>query len=594
MNLDVVWDWQKQKMGCDLKQNDVEDPTQPESPDTRALMSESMSNPGSIPVHNRNIFKQFAGDHTKAKIPANIALEKRIGLAHNIGQAEGRKARNAGFAAEVRSDSSKPNKHAPPTKKQELEARKKQASAAAAAAKEEAAIQNSLPIGRLEAADGGLNTSAKGSLAPYEGDVFGTRGDYIGGMLYRSRIQAAEQPARANRPASQKKAITAADADADELGSAASDSEQTTQSDTDNSDAEHAESVSDVAFESKQRCAATLRNFSYNDENVVQMASEGAVEALINLASVNDRKTQAYVSTAFRNLAANPKLRKQIAQTERAVEKLVLLPGSGSSTAARDAAIALCHLSNLPGNEAILVGVNTGKDGERRVNAVSVLMQLLVENEELAPICTTTLFNLTCVKEAYPQIERIVKSFIVLSGSNSVETKRTSAKALVNLSNLGGRTCQRCIDEGIVQACVQLSRSSDTETQRFTAVILSNLATVKTCRAELVSKDATRVVVALSQTQDQETHKWCASALNQLAQDKPCRARLVAQGSVQALTSVAQGNDVITSRFCARALQCLSCTAPQVQGKVVENGGVSTIRKILDTTQDGKTKNQCT
>ena len=64
--------------------------------------------------------------------------------------------------------------------------------------------------------------------------------------------------------------------------------------------------VDDDDLESQQRCAATMRNWSFHEENRAFMVEEGAVNALMELAEVEDKKVRTYCATALRNLSAAP------------------------------------------------------------------------------------------------------------------------------------------------------------------------------------------------------------------------------------------------------------------------------------------------
>lgn len=417
-------------------------------------------------------------------------------------------------------------------------------------------------------------------FAPYKGDVFGTRGDYMGGMVYRSRMKVKQQVGGNSKRRQSVHDLM----NGDDESVSTSDSESVSSVSGSSDDESSPDAADAEAFEAKQRCASTLRNWSFHDENTDRMVEEGAVGALIALATTADRKTQGYCATAFRNLSAKPSLRIEIIK-QGAVATIVELPGSGSSTVMRDCATALCNLSCAEGCEQDLVD-----DG-----AVNTLMAMLLENEELSTICAQSMFNLTCVKESYPRIERVVKTFVSLASFNSVKIKNITAQALSNLSTIDNNTHKlRCVEEGVVQACHQLARGGDLITRRLAAIVLQNLASSKLCRAEMVTKSAVAALYTLAQCGDQDTHHWCAAALDKLALEPGSRGRIVTQSAVQLLCEISKSQDANTMRLCASALQTLSCTHEDIQAKVVESGAVGAISEMLHHTDDMPTKNSCT
>lgn len=217
-------------------------------------------------------------------------------------------------------------------------------------------------------------------------------------------------------------------------------------------------------FESKQRCAATLRNWSLHHDNALRMVKEGAVQALVELAAgesslllwsrrelriffsysdfplVDDRKTKAYCATAFRNLSANPELRERLV-AEGAVETIVELSASTDDETHKECATALCNLSMIHGAEAQVERdafhiflLMDQKDSAHsglpsfcyqlvEAGAVLALMILMNDNDSLAAVCARAMFNLTCVDKPYLRIERSAELHIFFHRRRS--TSRT-------------------------------------------------------------------------------------------------------------------------------------------------------------------------
>ena len=101
-----------------------------------------------------------------------------------------------------------------------------------------------------------------------------------------------------------------------------------------------------TARQSSQRCAATLRNWSYEKSNLTQMVKEGVVEALADLTSLHDRRTSAYTATVYRNITSRKDLAWQVL-AQGGAQQLCVLVSSGSVKAETDAIFALRNLTEL-------------------------------------------------------------------------------------------------------------------------------------------------------------------------------------------------------------------------------------------------------
>jgi hypothetical protein len=413
----------------------------------------------------------------------------------------------------------------------------------------------------------------------YDGDTFGTRGEYIDGMVYMSRMQ--KPPVMSNRMLDESAINSTMDSSQDAAK---------TETVVADEDAELAlsETTAKVEpkrdkYEQKQRCAATLRNWSFHPENAKRMVSEGAIAALMSLARTDDVKTQSFCATALMNLANKKELRGQIID-QGAVRTVVELCNMNSYEISRDCCAALCDLSSMSGRESRMV-----EDG-----SVNALTQQYNESKEFASICSRALFNLTCVEFTYDRIEKVVKAFLSLASQapshTNVETTQICASALCNLSNIKSiRT--HMVDENIIGVVDLIARGGDNSAKRICAVLLQNLASSRACRAEMVNKGVLKVLAALA-NEDEEQQHWCAVALNKLTFDKGSRYRIVEEGGIMNLATLSRSNRVVTKRLCANALTTLS-SHDKCKELVVEKGTVPVLISLAKS-PDPKTKQTCT
>ncbi|KAF1315058.1 hypothetical protein FI667_g16273, partial [Globisporangium splendens] len=183
------------------------------------------------------------------------------------------------------------------------------------------------------------------AFRPYVGNMFGTRGEYIDGMLYMSRMKRSYQITFGDSSSNGRASATGAawgmdlartnegrhalkDAVSDALSTAsaaangalpgASTAKKALGVNTlELSDAAGLAAVDDLGDDNLQvkqrrRCSLTLSNWSSNPENAVLMVQENVVEALILLCKPNDSVTRLHCVTALMNLSHVVELRKVI------------------------------------------------------------------------------------------------------------------------------------------------------------------------------------------------------------------------------------------------------------------------------------------
>ncbi|GMF42504.1 unnamed protein product [Phytophthora fragariaefolia] len=367
------------------------------------------------------------------------------------------------------------------------------------------------------------------ALKPYAGDMFSTRGDYIDGMLYMSRMKRSFQSMVLSGDPRGKKidfsfsnppwgelartegrsvlkdgvsdALAVAVGGAKLAGTVPSRRSASSIAVNSPSDevGEQGSTLTSKQRKQQQRCSLTLSNWSFNPENARLMVEENVVEALIRLCKDGDNITQLNCVTALMNLSHICELRRVIVQ-QGAVKTVAEIVNDIEDKTIRTAcAITLCNLCSLQGEEGLLV-----EDG-----AVSALSTLINEHEKVSHICRCALFNLTCVSQSYHKIESVLKAFIALTSTRNgssissfaskteEEYDDITAKALCNLSNLK-RIRLRLMEEGIISAITSLLHPNIPLIQELLAHILLNLSRLPTCRNEMVAKGCMGTLVALS------------------------------------------------------------------------------------------------
>lgn len=476
-------------------------------------------------------------------------------------------------------------------------------------------------------------TSAR-AFRPYLGDMFGTRGEYIDGMLYMSRMKHSLQLTFGSgglngnsssalwgdmtRPEGRH---VLKDAVSDALSAAVSAVSVSSNpglggpvvASTVPTNLPRTKSISftggrdevalggeeSVQTKQRRRCALTLSNWSSNPENAVLMVQENVVEALMLLCKANDSVTRLHCVTALMNLSHVNELRQVIVRQGAVKTVSEIVDESEDKTLRTACAITLCNLCCLEGEEEVLV-----EDG-----AVSTLSVLITEQPKVSWLCRSALFNLTCVREPYQKIESVLKMFITLTtssgggggsggASSSEDCDEITAKALCNLSNFK-RVRLRLMEEGIVGAIASLIHMNTPDIQEMLAYVMLNLSALKACRSEMVAKGCMGTLVSLTGVTSASTAKLLiASTLFNLSKEPGNRLRMVFEGLLLLVNELCRGSmgyagGEVLRTVCARTLYNISCNE-DTRVKLVERDGVSILSSLSRRTNDNNAKKMCT
>eukprot|EP00937_MAST-01D_sp_MAST-1D-sp2_P001219 g1219.t1 len=612
MHYDKIFDWQKAKVGCDVQwmkgeAPDVTTTAQPKEEPASAMKSKErrLKPKTKLPamtvddmkkqvplhvapqVHQRNILKRFPGEHAKRKPPPNIKLGERVARANKLYDRQGDP--DAVMAVQVRGKANAESA---------LDRSKKRA------AQVEKSKQKKLSVsGWLEGGKPSGGKLSKELFKPYRGDQFGTRSDYSEGFMYRSRIAPRTETRRMSVAEMMEQERLRGDGE-QEGGFDASDASEDEASEDENTN------EAPSAQRSSQRCAATLRNWSYEDSNLAQMVDEGVIEALVDLTAADDRKTSAYTATVYRNLTSRRDLAWRVLECG-GTEQLCKLAVTRSATAEKDAVLALLNLSELS-NADDDAPPGSGSTEERMVDeGVCQALAAVLQNKTpgLARPCVETLHNLTCVQEPYHRLDRVAKMVVQLASSGSGEVKLQLSKSLLNLSNMGrGGIRSRLLEEGVINACTSLSRTPNVDVRLHVAAALSNIASSDELIIDLVEKNVMMTLKSVAEwppgsveeeNTNAEAQHWCASAINKLLSERTMCSRMVSQAVVKVLIGISAGfadmrPKVRTCQLLASCFQQLAMASLAVQKRVVEDGLVRCVSDMLASSSDSTVKQRCT
>lgn len=189
----------------------------------------------------------------------------------------------------------------------------------------------------------------------------------------------------------------------------------------------------------------------------------------------------------------------------------------------------------------------------------------------------------------YQFSERVIKSFVQLASSATLEVKHICVSGLCNLSDLKALR-KRIVEEDVVQALQSLAKQAEPKTRRVCAIILHSLALSPACRADMVSKGAVLVLHQLSSDEDTTTLHYIASAIIRLAMEPQHMHRLISDRGVLSLCNISSRCPTIanTTQLCAAALQLLS-QKPIGKPAIVQEGVVPALVTLLRESTDAIT-----
>ncbi|KAF1773976.1 Armadillo-type fold [Phytophthora cactorum] len=428
------------------------------------------------------------------------------------------------------------------------------------------------------------------ALKPYGGDIFGTRGAYIDGMLYMSRMKRSYQAmlssgkkfnfasppwgelAKVEGRSVLKDGVS--DAFAVAGGGKLSVSTASRRAGSvlvlsypHEDDGEPGSTLTSVQRKQQQRCSLTLSNWSFNPENARLMVQENVVEALIRLCKDGDKTTRLHCVTAFMNLSHLCELRRVIVQ-QGAVKTVAEIVNDMEDKTIRTAcAITLCNLCSLQGEEGLLV-----EDG------AELLAHILLNLSRLA----------TCRNEMVAKGS--MGTLVALAGASSaITTKCLIGITLWNLSkDLEMRcewyrrftaACERIVSSDLSQNSIpeEESASMTTKEEDILQVCARTLYNVSCCedsRSKLVERDAVNTLSSISQRSSEDDAKqMCTLALCNLLSVQKAAADIVTAGAITALIqlSMAPGQSYETRNLFSKALHGL-CDKAATRAAVTDAG----------------------
>jgi hypothetical protein len=605
MQLDTNWNWQKKKLGCRIRPenaNPAKDALREvfaelAGVDLNEILSEMRTEKKKKEAVNKVLIdhegeKTFKEVLSRSRVlgATKLALEEldkhdesKMNVTQNVMQqfAVLPKSPPRRVILEIQRERSKPlrlpDQDLQRAANEKLERLRAKQRAARMAAMEQSAKDEQL-----------INTSvfAKALLDPatvlrgYNGDLFSSGGEYLGGMIYLSRMaDSSLKTQKLNKSMTETeraKSVPEGDTPAVEADKKLGEKDNKNSTDSDEQ-ASLAQSSVNQDTNAKLHCAASLCNWSRNPANAARLASEGAVRAINQLALEPVPSIQMYCAAAYRYMSEHLELATAMIDEIKTISTISeMVSSTNDEFIAYNLAIALVNLTRVNGKEGVIVDAAI----------VLVLMNLIMLKPELGATCVRGLYNLTCVDVTYTSIERVIRALVSLSLSGTSSVKHLCAAALCNLSDLKSVRA-RMVEEGAINVLTTLSRGAETRTRRVCAVILQNLSAARSVRVEMASRSSVSVAYALSSDQDPIILRCIGLTLSRLAMEPTNCQKIIHESGVAALGGIAVKYPTIPgiSQPVASAFQLLSSNQ-QFRVNIVNEGSVTAIASLLRSSVD--------
>ena len=400
--------------------------------------------------------------------------------------------------------------------------------------------------------------------------------DNEGGFLYASRNKEVGG-VFGETFSKEEKSPTHSKPDADAKGSSVFENEAGFWTDTESDDESEGEGAGGDSLTDKQRLAKTLNNWCVDEGNTPYMLNEGGLESLIELSNSQDRLIKRQCAQAFMRLCKRGNIRKRLFETPGLVSAIISLAYVlKSPKRGLDCAKALLCLTLVPDSEEILVSGG----------AVSAFMALMgLGANTVAPVCVHGLFNLTCTRTYYNDVEKVIKSMANLPFTDKIDPRPLILKSFLNAS-LVFRLRTKVLEEGGIQVMeTYIPRILKPELKTVCATTLYNLSlSYGSLRSDMVVKGAVRCCAKLvkGEQSTDECLFLATKALGNMCQDLSSRHRALDDGAITVLQTVVsrKGLEPRVYAACAETLAKISLFQDLI-GRLVKLGGIELLITLV-------------
>jgi hypothetical protein len=275
----------------------------------------------------------------------------------------------------------------------------------------------------------------------------------------------------------------------------------------------------DSTMNPRQQLAMTIKNWSMLRANDEYLILEGAVDALIALAAIDDALIKRCCASAFYNLSSRERNREALLSLGMVTGVIQISMQIRSWKIAKLCAMTLCNLSMDEGGEPIMA-----KEG-----AILALVILLgVKGSRLLPICIQALYNLTCVPEEhfFKGTDRIVRAMLNIPMTTFDHTPYL-VKTIVNCTRFSWLR-SRFIEDGVLGSLGALVESPNFSARgdldEYVANIVSCMAALSEvqsstqCRVDMIQKGAVDILSKLLPFCPESTYVLVIKVLHNLVE----------------------------------------------------------------------------
>ena len=347
----------------------------------------------------------------------------------------------------------------------------------------------------------------------------------------------------------------------------------------------HLSAANAATLSKKQRFAMSLATLSARAEKRKSLVSEGAIQALSDLAGHNDPTIQKSCASAFSQLSKEQKIRRKM-HDEGVVGTLLTLSSTSNSKLVKlDCVRAICNLYCESGYETKAL----------RDSVPAMLIRCVQECPETYEVVLTCILNMSCTSDKIPRIEELNDVLLQLYNLPDILSEKQMLivlQTLCNLSSMRGNQL-KLVEDGCLKIVEKSVRSEKEELRCISTDIVRNLTTDKRTRPKLLDHNIISVLVNMSKDPVDSVKRGAVRAFFNLSNDPTCREKIVSGNAVSVIIKMSQEkmSSVDMGRLAARTLRVL-CGDKQVAYRLVSDGIVKALMALLRT-DDGAIQQYC-
>lgn len=338
--------------------------------------------------------------------------------------------------------------------------------------------------------------------------------------------------------------------------------------------------VSAQTKEKKRQYAMSLTTLAADPTKRYKLVADGAIDMLLELATIDDGMIHRSVAAAFSYLAGEPRNRNEMIDGG-CILAMFNLSSSPSATIQSDIARAVCNLCNSSGSESRAI-----RDG---ATVIASHIASSIPDKDIVTICITVALNLSCVSERYTKLEDIHDAILAMNTLPlDEEQDKILLQALCNLSAIRGNQL-RLIEDGVMRIVERLIVSPNAELRALTSEVACNLTSDQKSRSKILEHNMLKIMRNMSKDSSEYVRTACIQCYYNLSRDLFSREKMMAAGSIPVIIKISMEKvSYVVAKLGAKTLRSL-CGDVSIASYLVKEGVMRALTSLAEV-EDGVTR----